>query len=228
MMHEPALFPALSENRLIRRLAMLVTELDLDRRDFVIFGSGPLLAHGLRYGIRDLDIVARGSVWQHVCEYGSPDTGSVNGAPMALFWNGLIQFSQGWISDDWDADDLIDRAEGIQGWPFAQLTDVLAYKQMLLRRKDHLDIAVLHQAMLQPARQTAVASKARSSFRPRCGSCNVSARIRLAGLGAPVPKIVQAAGRCQDAIRRRSARAWRPTSAKITSRSLAHASREAA
>jgi hypothetical protein len=178
MTHEPALFPALSENRLIRRLAMLVTELDLDRRDFVIFGSGPLLAHGLRYDIRDLDIVARRSVWQRVLEYGSPDTGSITNAPMALFWNGLIQFSQGWISDDWDTDDLIGRAEGIQGWPFAQLTDVLAYKQMLLRPKDHLDIAALHRAMLAPARQAV-------------------------------------AGRCQDAIRRRSVRAWRPTAADI-------------
>jgi hypothetical protein len=166
MIHEPAPFPALSENRLIRRLAMLVTELDLDRRDFVIFGSGPLLAHGLCDGIRDLDIVARGSVWQHVSEYGSPDIGSITGAPMALFWNGLIQFSQGWISDDWDADDLIGRAEGIQGWPFAQLTDVLAYKQMLLRPKDHLDIAALHQAILEPARQAAAASKARSFAPP--------------------------------------------------------------
>jgi hypothetical protein len=152
-MHEPAPFPALSENRLIRRLAMLVTELDLDRRDFVIFGSGPLLAHGLRYGIRDLDIVARGPAWQRVSEYGCQGTGSINGAPMAVFWNGLIQFSQGWISDDWDADDLIGRAESIQGWPFAPLTDVLAYKQMLLRPKDHPDIAALHQALPQPALQ---------------------------------------------------------------------------
>ena len=150
-MDEPALFPALSENWLIRRLAMLVTELDLDRRDFVIFGSGPLLAHGLRHGIRDLDIVARGSTWRVVREYGCPDTGSINGAPMAQFWNGLIQFSRGWISDDWDCDDLIGRAERIQGWPCAQLADVLAYKQMLLRPKDRLDIAALHQAMLQPA-----------------------------------------------------------------------------
>ena len=165
-MHESALFPALSENRLIRRLAMLVTELDLDRRDFVIFGSGPLLAHGLRYGIRDLDIVARGSVWQHVSEYGSPDTGSITGAPMALFWNGLIQFSQGWISDDWDTDDLIGRAESIQGWPFAQLADVLAYKQMLLRPKDHLDIAALHRAMLQPTRQRVSPRRASSSPKP--------------------------------------------------------------
>jgi len=151
-MHESALLPALSENRLIRRLALLVAELDLDRRDFVVFGSGPLLAHGLRHGVSDLDIVARGRVWRQVRQWGTPGTGSVNGAPMALFWNGLIQFSPGWISADWDADNLIGRAERIQGWPFAPLSEVLAYKRVLLRPKDHRDIAALHRPMLQPAR----------------------------------------------------------------------------
>ncbi len=140
---------------------MLVSELDLDVRDFVIFGSGPLLAHGLRYGIHDLDVVARGPAWQRVLDHGCPGTGSVNGAPMALFWDGLIQFSRGWISADWDADDLIDRAQSIQGLPFATLADVLAYKEILLRPKDYPDIAALHQAVPQPARTPVVAAKAR-------------------------------------------------------------------
>jgi hypothetical protein len=160
MMHELPPFPALSENRLIRRLATLVARLHLDPGDFVIFGSGPLLAHGLRSSIHDLDIVARGPAWRHVSRYGCPGTGSANGAPMALFWNGLIQFSQGWISADWDADDLIDRAETVQGWPFAGLADVLAYKQVLLRPKDHPDIAALRQATRQPAPRAAVAAEA--------------------------------------------------------------------
>lgn len=168
-MHKPALYPALSETRLIRRLAMLVTELDLDPRDFVIFGSGPMLAHGLRHDIHDLDIVARGPAWRRVAEHGCPGTGSINGAPMALFWDGLIQFSRGWISADWDSDDLIDRAETIQGWPFARLTDVLAYKQVLLRPKDYPDIAVLyetlhqtqHREMPTPARGAAAAAESR-------------------------------------------------------------------
>lgn len=62
---------------------------------------------------------------------------------MAHFWGGLIEFSQGWISDDWDADDLIDGAEIIQGLPFARLSDVLAYKQALSRPKDLRDITLL-------------------------------------------------------------------------------------
>jgi hypothetical protein len=150
---------ALWEDRLIRRLVKLVTDLDLDRSDFVIFGSGPLLAHGLRQGVRDLDVVARGNTWRRVSEHGIRDTGAISGSPMALFWGGLIQFSPEWISQDWDTDDLITRseliqvggAELIQELPFAQLTDVLAYKQKLDRPKDRRDIDVLLDLLRQPS-----------------------------------------------------------------------------
>ena len=142
-MNESAPSVILSNDRLIRRLGKLVDELDLDRRDFVIFGSGPLLAHGLRRHIRDLDVVARGTAWRRVSQRGLPATGSVNGASMAAFWGGLIQFSPRWISDDWDVDSLIDRAEIFEGLPFAHLADVLRYKQMLNRPKDRSDIQAL-------------------------------------------------------------------------------------
>lgn len=140
----------LTNNRLIRRLIKLVADLDLDKQDFVIFGSGPLLAHGLRPYVRDLDVVVRGDGWRRVFQHGLPATGSINGAPMAAFWGGLIQFSESWISDAWDADDLIDRAEVIQGLPFAQLADVLAYKLALGRAKDLPDVQLLTEHLLQP------------------------------------------------------------------------------
>ena len=128
---------------------MLVTELDLDSRDFVIFGSGPLLS--------PTGCVTTSTTWTSwpaarrggaspVMAAQGPEATTVP-APPALFWDGLIQFSQGWISADWHADDLIDWAETIRGWPFARLTDVLAYKQALLRPKDYPDIAVLHQTL---------------------------------------------------------------------------------
>jgi hypothetical protein len=138
-----ARYADISQDRLIRRLIMLVTELDLDRRDFVIFGSGPLLAHGLRTRIRDLDVVTRGTAWRRALQHGLPAAGTINGAPMALFWGRLIQFSAGWISPEWNTDDLIQRADIIHGLPFAQLTDVLAYKQALRRPKDRPDIEAL-------------------------------------------------------------------------------------
>ena len=142
-MPKTVIHAALSENRLIRRLIKLGDELGLDRREFVIFGSGPLLAHGLRQSISDLDIVACGKAWDAVSRRGFPATGSISGAPMALFWGRRIQFSPQWISKDWNTDHLIGQAEIIQGLPFAQLTDVLTYKQMLDRPKDRPDIEAL-------------------------------------------------------------------------------------
>jgi hypothetical protein len=138
---------SLADESLIRRLLELVDKYELDRRDFVIFGSGPLLAHGLREEIEDLDVVARGRVWERVVEYGIPGTGEINGARLAMFCDGLIQFSRGWISNNWDADDLIDRAEMIEGLPFTPLADVLKYKRSLRRPKDREDIRALERLL---------------------------------------------------------------------------------
>lgn len=121
---------------LIRRL----TQLDLDRDNFVIFGSGPLFAHGIRRKIHDLDVVARGSAWRRVCEQGVSSAGKISGAPAMHFGGDQIQFFREWISTDWNSDDLIDRAEIIEGLRFARLADVLAYKRMLMRSKDIMDI----------------------------------------------------------------------------------------
>jgi hypothetical protein len=124
------------DNRFIARLI----EFGLDCDDFVLFGSAPLLAHGLRDDIRDLDVVTRGQTWRHVSARGIPGAGAVSGDPVTHFWGGRIQFSQGWISPAWDPDELIDSAEVSEGLRFARLTDVLAYKQVLRRPKDIVDI----------------------------------------------------------------------------------------
>ena len=123
-------------NRFIARLI----EFGLDRDEFVLFGSAPLLAYGLKEDIRELDVVARGYTWRHVSVCGIPGAGEVSGDPVAHFWGGRIQFSRGWISPAWDPDELIDSAEVIEGLRFARLTDVLAYKQVLRRPKDIEDI----------------------------------------------------------------------------------------
>jgi methylase of polypeptide subunit release factors len=120
-------------------IARLV-EFGLDRDDFVLFGSAPMLAHGLRKSIRDLDVVARGSAWQHALTHGTPGVGVVSGDPVMHLWGDRIQFSKGWISPSWDADELIDHAEIIEGIRFARLAEVLAYKRVLSRPKDIADI----------------------------------------------------------------------------------------
>jgi hypothetical protein len=140
-MNEMAEHVDVLKNPLIRHLIAL----DLDRNDFVIFGSAPLLAHGLRQSIRDLDIVARGAAWRRASELGVPAVGMISGGPAVHLCGGRIQVSQKWISTCWDTDDLIDRAEIIQGLRFAPLADVLAYKCILMRPKDIVDIQALTQ-----------------------------------------------------------------------------------
>lgn len=134
---------ALRDHPLIRDLLSLVDELGLDLADMVIFGSGPLLAQGLRREIGDLDIVARGRTWELVGKHGEPAIGEINGAPIFQFRDGRIQFSAGWVSQAWQADELINRADVIHGLRFARLEDVLAYKELLSRPKDQADIDIL-------------------------------------------------------------------------------------
>jgi hypothetical protein len=142
----------LSEHRLVRRLLLL----GLDRRHFVVFGSGPLLLHGLR-DVGDLDIVARGPAWGRASELGQRVVASLNGAPMRHFWGGKIEVTQGWISPEWDVDELIDRADLVEGIRFARLDAVLAYKRFLRRDKDIRDISAIegHTCQLRAGQRNA-------------------------------------------------------------------------
>jgi hypothetical protein len=132
-----------AENQLIIRLVKIVTDLGLNRDDLVVFGSAPLLPYGLRRPIRDVDVVARGDTWRRVRELGVPARGDINGARLASFWGGRIQFSSGWISDAWSADSIIGNAVTIGELPCAALSDVLKYKEELDRAKDRSDIRAI-------------------------------------------------------------------------------------
>jgi hypothetical protein len=136
---ESSAAPSLSGHPLVRSLL----DLGLDRRDFVVFGSGPLLAHGIRTNLRDLDVVATRQAWERVRSLGSPMAGEISGAPMRRFCDGRIHICEEWISGLWDTEDLIDQADVIDGIRFAPLTDVLDYKRMLMRPKDVSDIALV-------------------------------------------------------------------------------------
>jgi hypothetical protein len=128
-----------AEHPLIRRLSAL----SMDCNNFVIFGSGPLLVHGLRSRISDLDIVARGTAWERAKMLGEPTKGPINGEDMIHFWGGLIEVSSGWVPGEWDVDELIDSADIVEGFRFAKLSDVLLYKKSLRRGKDIPDIAAI-------------------------------------------------------------------------------------
>jgi hypothetical protein len=127
----------------------VLEELAIEPHEFVIFGSGPLLVHGIRTQIRDLDVVAHGSAWKRASAVGESGRGTVTGDPSVHLLDGRIQFHQRWISKRWDTEELISRAVVIGGLRFAPLPDVLAYKRMLRRGKDIIDIRAALQAEKQ-------------------------------------------------------------------------------
>lgn len=117
--------------------------MDLNPDNFVVFGSAPLSIHGLRPQIGDLDVVARGDVWEHVSLIGTPIKGEYSGDLGWQVGDGHIQFFERWIDDRWDTDTLIDEADIFDGVRFAPLVAVLRYKEQLQRPKDLADITAI-------------------------------------------------------------------------------------
>lgn len=108
-----------------------VAKLELPPKDYVLFGSVPLLAHGLIENVNDIDILARASAWEHAQTFAKAEL-----APMGE-WRvnlGDTEIYNAWLSMDVDA--IIDRASFINGLPYADLQDVLEFKQKLNRPKD--------------------------------------------------------------------------------------------
>jgi hypothetical protein len=108
-----------------------VRALELPPNDYVLFGSLPLLAHGLIERANDIDILARASAWEHAQTLAKAEL-----APMGEWRVSLeaIEIYNAWLSMDVDA--IIDRAKVINNLPFADLRDVLEFKQKLNRPKD--------------------------------------------------------------------------------------------
>ncbi|MFF6877355.1 MULTISPECIES: hypothetical protein [unclassified Streptomyces] len=132
-------------------LVQRLLSLELDPDHCAVFGSGPMLAHGLRRSLGDLDIVARGPAWQKACGDGDLGVSKIGGDPVAAFWGGRIEVFSVWFPPDVSTDDLIDEADVVAGIRFVQLRHVLAYKRRLRRPKDVPDIAALEQALSTPA-----------------------------------------------------------------------------
>ena len=108
-----------------------VESLKLPPRDYTVFGSGPLLAHGLVTSVNDVDILARGAAWERAKELERAQRAPGGDAVVRL--RGVEIFS-GWLGFDVDA--IVEGAELVNGLPFARLADVRAFKKKLGRPKD--------------------------------------------------------------------------------------------
>ncbi|MFE5092761.1 hypothetical protein ACFRCI_20990 [Streptomyces sp. NPDC056638] len=121
--------------------------LHLPAADYVVAGSGPLLAHGLRQDVSDLDIVARGDAWKiasNMAEAAVPPSG--HGLRVVLF-GGDIEIFDRWLPGARDTDSLINSAELIEEIPFCPLSEVLNWKVRSNRVKDKQDVELIERYM---------------------------------------------------------------------------------
>jgi hypothetical protein len=115
----------------LEQIQTKVHSLKLPVNDYVLFGSLPLLAHGLIDRVNDIDILAKGKAWQHAQILSPAEL-----APMGEWRVTLetIEIYNAWLGMNIDA--IIARAKVIEGLPYADLRDVLEFKQKLNRPKD--------------------------------------------------------------------------------------------
>lgn len=116
-------------------------ELKLPAKDYVVFGSGPLWVRGIRPG-KDLDLLARGKAWKKVKKIGTLESGD-GCSHIIHFAHGRIEVFDQWCTKHCDVDEIIERADIVDGIRFARLEDVLCEKEEMGRVKDKKDIKLV-------------------------------------------------------------------------------------
>jgi hypothetical protein len=138
----------LADHVLIRLLA----ELRLPPSDYVVTGSGPLLAYGLKTTVHDLDLVARGEAWDRALTHGQVSLAASGLGLRVELFDGRIEVFDHWLAGSADVDAMIDAAVRVEGIPFMSLGDTLRWKRGLGRAKDLADIALIEHRLAVPVR----------------------------------------------------------------------------
>jgi hypothetical protein len=102
-------------------LLELLSEYNLPKGDYAIFGSAPLLITGMIKSVNDLDVIIRPSAWPFETE--------------GEYRTEHIEFFDNWPG--FDVDDLIDNHTfEYKGFLFVEPKKVLEYKRQMNRDKD--------------------------------------------------------------------------------------------
>jgi len=107
---------------------------------FAIFGSGPMAIRKMRTA-NDLDVIVKKELW-HTLLKNHPNAMHKNPPCLKI---GSIEIYKEWPTVGHKIDEMIDRADIIAGFPFVQLTYVVAWKRHAKRKKDKKDLALIAQ-----------------------------------------------------------------------------------
>jgi hypothetical protein len=128
---------------------------DFDPKDFLIAGSARLWAGGITHQLSDLDLLVRpgSGTWERAVEIAFEHSlvfdhtalriSAYNGDKIALLYGGLIEVCESWLLPGSDTELLLKTADEIDGLKYLPLSEVIAYKRMLMRDKDLVDLAAI-------------------------------------------------------------------------------------
>lgn len=128
-----------------------VKSLNLPLGKYAVFGSGPLMAHGLRES-RDIDILTIPEVYESLKSQGGWEEKQWPSGDrylakeefeIVIEWTYKNQESGEFY--DSDIKNLIDEADIINGIPFVKLEEVLAWKKVRGKEKDLRDIQLIEE-----------------------------------------------------------------------------------
>jgi len=130
-------------------LFIKLASLNLSKNDYVIFGSSPMFAHGLKDTLNDLDVLAGEKTWAIAKSYGTVEK-FPEGNNVIRLLGGKIEILESWWPGQWNINELIARSEIIDTFPFASLEDVLTWKKLLRRPKDVEHILLIENYLSKP------------------------------------------------------------------------------
>lgn len=129
-----------------KELVEKLKALGLPMGSFVVFGSGPLAAAGIRE-TNDIDLLVNGRLYAHMKENGWSEKLGANGEHMLE--NGDFEVSRSWKFGPYNPhfSDLYTAADIFDGIPFVNLHEVRTWKIQSSRPKDRRDIELIDRYM---------------------------------------------------------------------------------
>lgn len=142
-MHHPGIL-IIDMNR--REVVEKVKALGLPIGSYVVFGSGPLAAAGIRE-TQDIDLLVNSRLYAHLQEHGWREKIGINGERMLEY--GDFEASSSWKFGPYypHFSDLYTAADIVDGIPFVNMHEVRTWKLNFSRPKDRRDIELIDRYM---------------------------------------------------------------------------------
>lgn len=123
----------------------VVKALNLPLGHYVVFGSGPMAAHGIRQS-RDIDLLVTNKLYEQLKDEGWQEKAWDEGGGYRLV-RGVFEADDSWNYGSYNPtpEEIISKSGIIDGIPFAPLDEVVKWKQTFGRPKDLTDVELIEQ-----------------------------------------------------------------------------------